>query len=150
MSYSCEGGGFHEYRGAKKKHSINGKELKILVKSDATKDVRENNNTMVNPKEESILDMNSDNFNFNNLYLRENFDLEWSDGRKERLTEAKIYREGTLAPKYLYSLGQIINPTKNRNFLIKHLYFVLKWMVDLVMQSLIDLEFYYIMEQDHQ
>ena len=128
---------------AQKKYSSNGKDLDTIIASDVVK-VKSKRRT---PRTTLI----------HKLSLRTLTSIIWTLARILGWIEVMSIKSGYLKPrcvwkalwpkKEIYSLSQIINPTKKGGLLIAHLYFEKKLMADLVSQRLIHLGFYKILEQ---
>ena len=109
-SYAC-GGVNHVKFEVNKKRSDDGKEINIIVDSAVAKSTKMNNKSKAT--DNYYPDNDQENFNFENLGIGADSNLEREQRRKQNLSKPNVYTNRTLKQCDLYYISKIINPTKN-------------------------------------
>ena len=105
------------------KHLDDGKELKTLVASEVAKALKMKKNSKAGAIYNSNLEDELEHFNFKNIDILVEYDLELEKICNERLTMAKLCVKGTLAQKQLFSQSKIVNSTKKKNIYNTQFYY---------------------------
>ena len=106
-----------------KKHLDDGKELKTLVASAVAKALKMKKNSKAGAIYNSNLEDELEHFNFKNIDILVEYDLELEKICNERLTMAKLCVKGTRAQKQLFYQSKIVNSTKKKNIYNTQFYY---------------------------
>ena len=108
---ACGGGGHGKFTGSRKSLA-DGKELNTLSIYNLYKTLKFKKNPKSKDKDNSDLEYESEHYNFKNMDIVDESDLDWKHEHKEQLGKSNLCTETTMDKKESYHLSKITNPTK--------------------------------------